>query len=144
MGARDFRPRVWWAYLIVVVALLPGAFLSESRALAGAVAVLTLLLCLHDRTEPHAALPTLVLCLAFGIRHGYAGILAPTPFLGLLAAAVGSFFIPSHIRNRGRLLLQSEGLALNGFLIGVNPTVGVCTLMGLAALLLLIDAAERE
>jgi hypothetical protein len=154
MDARDFRPRAWWAYLLLTVALLPGGWLREVRILAAAVAGLTLVLFIHDGTEAAAPWPTLLSCLAVGIRHGsgpaevgtlaWAGSLASLPALVALSAFVGCSFMPDGLRRYPLLMVKSLGLALNGYLIAREPIHGLCALLGLAAMLLVLAGAEKE
>lgn len=147
----DREPRVhpiWWLYLLIVVALLPGSFGAELRTVAAAAAGLTFLMSLHGRTEPAAKLPLAVIALLVGVDQGRASCIDNTCwlpllyvlFLSLAAAVIGYGYLPTEGRRFGLLLLQSAGLGWNGFLIGRQPLLGVTLLAAFLGVLLLLSA----
>jgi hypothetical protein len=154
MDTIQFRPRLWWAYLLMVLAFVPGPFLLETRILLAAVAGVTLLSTLHVATEAFAHMPTLALCLGMGIYHGLPGhvvgtlrwnlLLLATPVLAFMMVVVGFCFLPSGFLDFGTLTLKGTALAMNGFVIGQRPIAGIAVLVALATLTLALRAAEEE
>jgi hypothetical protein len=139
---------IWWLYLLVVTALLPGRFGGDLRTVAALAAGLTFLFSLHGRTESAARLPLAAIALWVGIDQGRASCvddscwwsLTQVLFLSLCAAVVGYGYLPEESRGFGLLLLQSAGLSWNGFLIGRQPVLGVTLFAVFVGVLLLLKS----